>query len=352
MVSVLIEENYSSNNRIKTILDGMGSVLKKKRLALEIFKSLEEIKDNPRVVILICASLKWTMDAIKALNARGIHPLVFGFQYIDTMYQYSGINLTYTKSTYLLTGYLLSENAGETAVIGYNSDSLPDRLKLAGVKHAAELYDIPVKVFRNNGDVMACIKDFAENGANVKNVVCLNDAIAVILRTCYPELLENKRVCSCNGMKISEYMENPYPAAIINYYNAGVQIAELYLFLMRLDEVYSTALTLEMDIVIGKRYDGKFPLIDSSYSQSGIDFYGDKIVDEVERLNQTLLMLDELDEQILHDIMAGDSYETIAENRHLALNTVKYRVHAMVKNADVSGRKDLVALISKYNLII
>ena len=105
MVHVLIEENYSSNNRIKTIFDGMNSVLKKKRLSLEVFKSLDEIKDRPRVVILICASLKWTMDAIKALNARGIHPLVFGFQYLDTMYQYSCINLTYTKTTYLLTGY-------------------------------------------------------------------------------------------------------------------------------------------------------------------------------------------------------------------------------------------------------
>lgn len=104
MVHVLIEENYSSNNRIKTIFDGMNSVLKKKRLSLEVFKSLDEIKDRPRVVILICASLKWTMDAIKALNARGIHPLVFGFQYLDTMYQYSCINLTYTKTTYLLTG--------------------------------------------------------------------------------------------------------------------------------------------------------------------------------------------------------------------------------------------------------
>ena len=70
MVHVLIEENYSSNNRIKTIFDGMNSVLKKKRLSLEVFKSLDEIKDRPRVVILICASLKWTMDAIKALNAR------------------------------------------------------------------------------------------------------------------------------------------------------------------------------------------------------------------------------------------------------------------------------------------
>ena len=350
MVQVLIEEIFSSNNRTKAILDGMGAVLKKKRLSLEILKSLDEIKGQPRVVILICTSLKWTMDAIKALNARGIHPLVFGFQYIDTMYQYSGINLTYTKTTYLLTGYLLSKNAGETAVVGYNSDSLPDRLKLAGAKHAAERYGVPVKVFRNNGDVMACIKDFAENCASVRNVVCLNDTISVILRNRYPELLENKRVCSCNGMKISEYTENPYPAAVVNYYNAGVRIAELYLFLMRLDEVCSTALTLEMDIVLGKRYDGEFPLVDSSYSQSGVDFYADRTVDEVERLDKTLLMLDELDEQILHDVMAGDSYETIAENRHLALNTVKYRVHAMVRNADVSGRKELVALITKYNL--
>ena len=50
MVHVLIEENYSSNNRIKTIFDGMNSVLKKKRLSLEVFKSLDEIKDRPRVV--------------------------------------------------------------------------------------------------------------------------------------------------------------------------------------------------------------------------------------------------------------------------------------------------------------
>lgn len=330
----------------------MASVLKKKRLSLEILKSLDEIKGKPRVVVLICASLKWTMDAIKELNARGIHPLVFGFQYIDTIYQYSGINLTYTKTAYLLTGYLLSENAGETAVVGYNSDSLPDRLKLAGAKHAAERYGAAVKVFKNNGDIMACINDFAKNCANVKNVVCLNDTVAVVLRNRYPELLENKRICSCSGMKISDYLGNPYPTALVNYRNAGVRIAELYLFLMRLDEVCPTALTLEMDIMLGKRYDGEFPLIDSSFSKSGVDFYADKTVDEVERLDKMFLMLDELDESILHDVTCGDSYETIAENRHLALNTVKYRLHAMVKNADVSGRKELVALIAKYNLVI
>ena len=352
MVDVLIEENYSSNNRIKTIFDGMNSVLKKKRLSIEVFKSVDEIKGSPRVVILICASLKWTTDAIKALSARGIHPLIFGFQYLDTLHQYSCINLTYTKTTYMLTGYLLSENPGEIAVIGYNSDSLPDRLKLAGAKHAAEQYGVPVKVFKNHGDVIACIKDFAENGGDVKNVVCLNDVFAVIIRNCYPELFADKRVCSCNGMKISEYTELPYPAGFISYYKAGERIAELYLFLMRLDEICSTTLTLEMDIVPGSRYGGTFPLIDTAYSQSGVDFYGDKTVDEVERLNRMLLMLDEIDEQILHDIMAGVCYEEIADNRHLALNTVKYRVHAMVKNADVSGRKELVSLMEKYNLII
>lgn len=64
-------------------------------------------------------------------------------------------------------------------------------------------------------------------------------------------------------------------------------------------------------------------------------------------------MLDEIDEQILHDIMAGDSYETIADNSHLALNTVKYRVHAMTKNAAVSGQKRPYGVnrkIQSYNL--
>ena len=235
-----------------------------------------------------------------------------------------------------------------------NRSGIPGTLhRISAIRNRqGKIVGLTCRIGRVVTGTIACIKDFAENCENVKNVVCLNDPFAIIMRNCYPELLQNKRVCSCSGMKISEYMESPYPTGITSYYKAGVQIAELYLFLMRLDEICSTALTLEMDIVPGKRYSGDFPLIDSSYSQSGVDFYGDKTVAEVERLNQTLLMLDEIDEQILHDIMAGDSYETIADNRHLALNTVKYRVHAMVKNADVSGRKDLMALIEKYNLII
>lgn len=350
MVQIIIEENYSGNNRISTILDGITSVLKKKRLSSEIYKSFDEIKGTPRIVILICASLKWTTDAIKELNAHGVHPLVFGFQFLDTIYKYSCINLTYTKSTYMLTGYLLSENRAKTAVIGYNSDSLPDRLKLVGAKHAAEFYSVPIEVFRNNGDVTACINEFISKCDDVQNIVCLNDIFAVLLRTFYPEVIKGKKLCSCSGMKIASFMDSPHPTSFINYFKAGECIANLYLFLMRCDEIYSTAMTLEMDIFAGADFKGEFPLEDSTYSQSGVDFYGDKSVMEIEQLDHSLLMLDEYDELILHDIMQGNSYETIAEKRHMAPNTVKYRVHAMAKNAGVPGRKELVALIEKYNL--
>lgn len=36
---------------------------------------------------------------------------------------------------------------------------------------------------------------------------------------------------------------------------------------------------------------------------------------------------------------------------HLALNTVKYRIHAMLKNAELLSKKELLGYISKYGLV-
>lgn len=350
MVHILLEENYADNNRIDLIVGGIQSIVKKRRIGIKIYKSMDEIKDGTRVVILICASMSWATEAIALLNERGIHPLLFGFQYLDSMYQYSCITLTYTKTTYLLTGYLLSLEKGNTAVLGYNSDSLPDNLKLLGARHAAEKYGVPLKIFRNDGNLQECLDDFAQNGEDVKNIICLNDSIAVILDAFYPHLLCGRRMCSCSGMKISEFLVRQYPMAKIDYYKAGERLAELYLFLLRCGELSSTVMTLEMDISIGKENGGSFPPIGIEPVCDGVDFYGDKLVHEVEGLEHMLLACDESDMDILRDILCDFSYETIAEKRHFALNTVKYRVHAMIKNAEVSTRKELVSLIEKYHL--
>ena len=352
MVHMLVEENYAGNSRIDLILEGIMSVIRKKRIYIKRYRRIDEIDKSARVVILICASLKWATDTVERLNDMGIHPLLFGFQYIDTMYRYSCVTLTYTKTMYLLTGYLLSKNAGDTALLGFNSDSLPDRLKLIGVRHATDKYGVECKVFQNEGNVRECIEAFAKESEGIKNIVCANDGIAVILRGLYPELLEDRQMCSCSGMRVSEFTQSPHPTSIINYFKAGVQLAELYFFLLRCEEIPSTVTQLEMDIVLGNgEVDGTMPFIGMVYSRYSVDFYGDKLIREVEGLDRMLIQCDETDMAILRHITKDVPYEDIAEREHLALNTVKYRIHAMLKNAELDSRKELLGMIRKYQLV-
>lgn len=354
MIHVLIEENYANNNRTKLVLDGIVSVAKKKRIAVTTYQDIGALPKGVRVVILICASLKWATDTIESLNEIGAHPLLFGFQYIDTMYQYSCVTLTYTKTVYLLTKYLLAENRAEVAFLGFNEDSMPDRLKLTGVKFATEEANIPCSVWKNNGDTMACIAEFAKNGSSAGNIVCGNDAVAVLLRSNFPELLENRLICSCSGMKITEFMKNPYPSTTVNYFQAGVQLSELYLFLIKRKEIRSTLMTLDMDISVN---DDKNGIVDTGipstilYSSGSVDFYGDSNVRQVENIENMLLRCDETDLAILRRITEEESYELIAENEHLALNTVKYRIHAMLKNAGFVSKKELLGAIAKFGLV-
>lgn len=79
MITVLIEENYAKNSRVGLILDGILSVTRRKRVAVEVYTDEKKIKSKPRVVVLICASLKWATEIIEKFNGLGIHPAFVRF---------------------------------------------------------------------------------------------------------------------------------------------------------------------------------------------------------------------------------------------------------------------------------
>ena len=350
MIHVLIEESYSRNNRTGLVLEGIYSVTRRKRIAVKVCSSEKELENEPRIVILICASLKWAEETIAHFNARGIHPLIFGYQYLDTVYQYSSVMLTYTISTYMITKYLLLEDCGEIAFLGFNKDSLPDRLKFSGAEYAAEEFGVLCRPFYNCGDSLACIEEFRKSAAGVKNIVCSNDVIAVLLRCLHPKLLEGRQMCSCSGLKMSEYIPSAHPTTLINYYKAGVQLANLYLFLEKNAEISPTHTMLDMDICISGDDPVYFPMNIQPHSTHTVDFYGDPAVQEIDSLENMLLKCDEMDLSILKRLMLNVSYERIAELENVALNTIKYRVYAIMKNADICSKKKLVSLIEKYGL--
>lgn len=354
MIRILIEDNYTDNNRFHRILDGVCHISRKKRTEIKLYTSESDIEDGSKVVILICQSLKWSVDNVKALNLRKIHPLVFGFQYLDTLYSYSSIAPNFTRSSYLITKYILSKKQGRIAVVGFNEDSLPDRLKLKGIEYAAREYGQEISVFENDGDVIKSVEAFAEKADGVSAIVCVNDNIAVTIRQTYPSLLEGRNICSCSGLKISEFFSDPYPVCRIDYYRAGMQLALLYAFLEKEEVTNSTVMTFDIGFSIGKN-ELVLPseaAVDesSSYSSSEVDFFGDKALLSMERLDRMLTDCDGTDIKILKDITENVTYADIADKYYMNVNTVKYRLKKMLETLGVASKKELLEVITHYGL--
>lgn len=353
MIHLLIEKNYVNNSRTDMMLAGVATVAKKKRLAIRTYTHCEDLPDDVLAVILVCASLKYASEMIEVLNERHIHPVLFGFQYLDTIYRYSELTFTYSKSMYRLTKYLLRKiGGGKTAFVGYNEDSLPDKLKLMGVRRATGEMGEECKVFKNYGNIIDCLERFEADCEDVRLIVCSNDSIAIIIHSLRPYLEQGRQICSCAGLRISDFVDQPYPRTKINYYKAGEQLAELYLFLLKRKEIYSTEMTLEFDIDFGEVPAEEADDITNSliYSRQIIDFYGDRGIAEVEKLEQMLLKCDETDLKLLEALIQGKSYEKISEEYYFSPNTVKYRVRAMIANSGTDSKKDLVELLKKYRL--
>ncbi len=348
MIPILVEENYSGNNRFHRLLEGMGTVAAKRHEELCVFKEAQALPEGTRVVILVCQSLKWSAEHVAILNRRGIHPLLFGFSYPDTMHDYSSLSPNYTRGAYRLTKHLLSHRLQKVAVLGYNEDSLPDRLKLTGVRYAASEAGQAVEVIGNRGDVIACIEDFSARCESVGNIICCNDSVAVMLYCKYPHLVRGRSVGSCSGLKISEFFAERYPVCRIDHFAAGARLASLYLFLAKEQPICSTAMTFDMELSFEEE-----PLSEVRaewQSHAAVDFYGDRNFGRMERLDRMLTDCDGTDLGILADVTAGRTYAEIAERRYLALNTVKYRIKKMLDAAGVDSRKALLDLIGEFGL--
>ena len=70
----------------------------------------------------------------------------------------------------------------------------------------------------------------------------------------------------------------------------------------------------------------------------------------MERLDKMLGQCDETDLLILKDVVDNVTYETIADEYYLAVNTVKYRMKKLLDAAGVTSRKELLRLLEEYKI--
>ena len=368
-INVFVDEYADMVLRSRSVIQGINESAYQKKIQVRMFFSIDDLiktleKESRRFVIVISESKINSEKWLTVLNRYGIHPVFINQQFSDTSYLFSSVMPNLYASFYRLVKAILKECAEASAFIGFNKDSIPDKFRLDGFKKAIKEGGVKEYIIANDGDVDKCISNTISELPKFKNIICTNDAVAVLLMQKMKETGVNLAEYNITGyanMKIGEYFRPSLTTIGGDYYNAGIIAVEVFVFLLKRKQVYNLCANMKSEIIYREstHYKTKTTASDRNKlknleetANGMVNFYGDEPIEKMGTVESMLVKCDNKDFGILRDILANKTYEEIAENQELAVNTVKYRLNKIEKHLKVRSRKEICACLNTYDLNI
>lgn len=150
------------------------------------------------------------------------------------------------------------------------------------------------------------------------------------------------------GMEISERIGG-FATVELDYFSVGSHAVELFALLSKESDIGNVTMTVNSRVAHGgERKESRGE--DVKKEGERIDFYDDGEVLRTTALENLLLNCDDVDRSILRSLLRGEHYNIIEENSYISLNTIKYRIKNMIKNAGVSDKNELLELVRSYDI--
>lgn len=354
MLSIIVETNYKNNKRFTGFLSGVKSVADKRKIPIKVYARPEEVDKACKVLIVVGASLQWTRSVINYFSELDVHLILFGFSNLENLSGCSFISQKYADTMHKLVSALLKTCTDKIAFIGYNPDSLPDYQKLYGAKQAAAEHNVPLDVFFNYGNMRDCLNKFLPRKKEYKNLVCVNDMVAILLCNALEDV-SGYNISGYDSLYITKFLRYSFLSTVIDYFKAGKIVAEFYNYLFKSANICEMTVALTSELVF------RGEIIEDDCGQTvnannietlHIDFYGDKPVALVEKIDNIFRDADDIDIRILKGLLHGETYEAIAEKNFMALNTVKYRINKMKSIFGEVSKAEFISILRNFGIEI
>lgn len=350
MINVLIESLYLDNIRFQKVLESFRSVVISKKEDLKIIQSIAEVDPKERIVIIFGYSLNWIEEMLNELLEIGKHPLVFGARPRFHITPFSYLSKDYLASFYLLTKYIASKRPnknGRIAFLGFNADSPHDLYKEEGFEKACQELAIPYQIFPNPGSSDELFKNFLPHEDDFDTVITVADSITILYLS-KSDKAKTKNLASFGGYKSRQFSDDKFMTCDIDYEESGVVLANLFFFLNKQKTIYPVSIKLPVKIV-----DEEISFRDFDYNypkEKELDFFHDKPIEEVDRLEKMFLAMDETDIKILEELKNNVKYEDVAEQLYISINTIKYRMNKILRSGNFKSKGELFLALKKYHM--
>jgi DNA-binding LacI/PurR family transcriptional regulator/DNA-binding CsgD family transcriptional regulator len=367
-VNVLID-NYADMVLYSwTSLRGINETAYQKKMGVRTFFSVDDLvktlaKESRRYVIVISESKNHSETLLSVLNRQEIYPIFINQQFEDTSYSFSSVIPKLYSSYYKLARAVLKESAEPSAFVAFNKDSIPDKFGLEAIRKAAAEQGVKEYLFPYDGDMDQCIGNAMRELPRYKNIFCTNDMVAVLLMKKMKEEGVNPadyNITGSNNTKIGECFKPSLTTVGENHYNAGIIAVEVLVLLFKQKLVHNLYVNMESEIIfrestrlkIKKAEDIPVPWNSGEPVVEMVDFFGDELINKIRIIERMLINCDERDFSILRGLLSNKTYEEIAEDHEMAVNTIKYRLKKIENRLKVSSRSEVFACLNAYDLNI
>lgn len=350
MVAVLIEKAFMGSMWGRNLYISLIEKLRAKRIPFT--ESLDSCPGHCETVFVIAANFEWTQKTIRALNLSGRIPILLCNQFESLPgCIYSCVCSDINASMRDILDLLKKEKKSRVALYGVNPNSISDLGRANSLFAWNEPALAPVAVFENQGSLENCFQSFLPKADSFDAVICTNDFVAVslvrrLLRT-GPELLDRLTVISCAETRLSGYYHRYITTLSVNFSQYGTAAVYIYESLKKQDYISNMMLRIRWSLS-EKAPKQLMSAVVLPHNTREDTFYSDPELRLMNIADKLLNLADDADREILGRLLAGDTYQQIAEATFLSEGSVKYRVKKLIERSGAADKTEMLAVLRDY----
>lgn len=352
---VIGEPEYETSNWYRSILEGLIAEKRQRRFSLITLENVHALQalqlESEDIIFIIGTNSQWLDSIIGLCEERFSNGCIVLGNHNRRLCgrTYSIVTADIARDVRVLYGYLESLGSRRIALYGVNPESTSDAFKRESFLSCGGTEE---DIYHNHGSLFQCYEEFSKNRLRYDGVICVNDycAISLVRHLPAPEAL---RITSCCGTPLSGYFRPTITGMRIDYEAFGKAGLDLSRILQKNGNVNAVNIFLASSFCPGETTDG-LPLpnrtvaTESVAVKSADRFYSDPEIDEMLRVEALLSICEPEDLELLHRLLAGETYAQIGEALFMSTNGIKYKLKGLCRQSGTRSRRELVHLLAKY----
>lgn len=361
---VIAEKQYSNTNWYTRIMNGLYQESAKKSFKITFCSDSDlEALDAGTILVLIGSSSPFMKKYIQLCTKYLLRPIVTGSGFYQTNIPVSYITINRYAAMIDVVESLVAIGAKSIAFLGVNSSFQTDMQRYEGWLSAVRFHNVgnpDEDAYFSDHGLPACMDAFWKNIHKYDAVACTNDWYASYVCSHAHEygisVPDDLMVTGFGNTLLGQYANPPLTTVSLNLSSVGTQVLTLHRLLSQNPDLQACTETMKSDIIFRGSTKKITPdMILSEHPAVFADkFFSDFIPADKQHLNQlyalenTIEKMDETDSKIIHGLLEGVSYQSLAEKLFLSDTAFKYRLQKLFTSTGCNSRTELIQLIRDY----